>query len=329
MKSKATMLLMLMMALVLGASVAIADNFVADPLTSVSGSGWLTTSGIFRANSGNNGVISTVDFPSRAVHQVTTDPSGAFTFESRFKVNNRSSDVHVGVASGPHTPDICVGWSAAWNQFIVVKDDTDVLAQLGGTLDPNAVYTARITSTNGSSFECAVYNGGTLVGKKMTVSGFKPSYVVVFINNYNATNGPTIYSVNFQSTSTASPTPSPSPSPQPNNTSTTIKQSIDFQAIRDFYAKQPPMPMSNQSVIYNPDGTIKQVITGSQAMTPTVTPVTTPTAKPNVTVSPTAQASVTATPTAPTPTRTQSPGFEVILAAVGMIAALALVCRKR
>ncbi len=328
MKSKATMLLMLMMALVLGASVAIADNFVASPLTSVSGSGWLTTSGIFRANSNNNGVISTVDFPSRAIHQVTTDPSGAFTFESSFKVNNRSSDVHVGVASGPYS-DICVGWSAAWKQFIVVKDDSDVLAQLGGTLDPNAVYTARITSTNGSSFECGVYNGGTLVGKKMTVSGFKPSYVVVFINNYNATNGPTVYSVNFQSTSTATPTPSPSPSPQPNNTTTTVKHYVDLQAVRDFYASQPPMPMSNQSVIYNPDGTVKQVITGTQVSTPTATPIATPTAKPNVTVSPTAQASVTATPTTAAPTKTQSPGFEVILATVGMIAALALVCRKR
>ncbi|AFC99300.1 hypothetical protein Mtc_0534 [Methanocella conradii HZ254] len=325
MKSKATMLLMLMMALVLGTSIAIADDFVVDPLTSVSGSGWLTTGGIFRANEG--GISSTVDFPSRAVHQVTTDPSGAFSFESRFKVNNKSSDVHVGVSSTPYSPDICVGWSAAWNQFIVVKDDTDVLAQLGGTLDPNAVYTAKITSTNGSTFECSVYSGGTQVGKKATVSGFKPGYVVVFINNYNATNGPIIYSVNFKSTSTASPSPSPSPSPQPNNTTSTVKRYVDLQAIRDFYANQPPMPMSDQSIIYNPDGTIKQVINGTKVSTPTASP--TVTVKPNVTASPTVQANVTATPSAPTPTKTQSPGFEIVLATVGMIAALALVCRKK
>lgn len=311
-----------MVAMVLGAAIAIADNF--DPLTDVSGGGWLTTDGSFHANAGNNGIISIIDFTSRAVHPVTTNTSGAFSFESTFKVNNKSSDVHVGVSSGPYSPDVCVGWSAAWNQFIVVKDDSDVLAQLGGALDPTATYTAKMMSTDGKTFECSVYKGGAQVGSKATVSGFKPDHVVVFINNYNVTSGgPTIYSVNFQSVPVVSPSPSPSPSPQPNSTT---RFALDLQGIRDFYANQPVVHMSNQSVIYNPDGTIKQVITGNQTNA-----TASPTATPTATVIPNATATTTVTPvpSVPAATKTQAPGFEIVLAAIGMISALVLITRKK
>lgn len=87
--------------------------------------------------------------------------------------------------------------------------------------------------------------------------------------------------------------------------------------------------MSNQSVIYSPDGTIKEVITGNQTTAPTATP--TATVKPNATATPTVPAIATATPipSAPAPTKTQSPGFEIVLAAIGMIAALVLITRKK
>lgn len=324
MKSKAIISLILMAVLVLGTAMALADNFTASPLTSVSGGGWLTTSGIFAANSGNNGIISTSTIVGRAVHAVTTDASGAFTFESSFRVNNNHSDVHPGVSSGAQSGDVCVGWNAQNNQFIVVKDNSNILATLGGTLDPSATYTAKISSTDGKNFTCGVYQGGALVGTTATVAGFKPTYVVVYIENYNATTGPTVYSVNFQSgNATSTPTATPTPN------GTTVKTAINLQAMRDFYAKQPVVHMSNQSVIYNPDGTIKQVITGTQT-----TPA--PTVKPNATVAPNATAVPNATvmPTVPVnatvaPTKTQAPGFEIFLAAIGMISALVLITRKK
>jgi hypothetical protein len=52
----------------------------------------------------------------------------------------------------------------------------------------------------------------------------------------------------------------------------------------------------------------------------------------NATATPTAPATISATavPSVPvTPTKTQSPGFELVLAATGMLAALALITRKK
>lgn len=104
---------------------------------------------------------------------------------------------------------------------------------------------------------------------------------------------------------------------------------LDPQAISDYYASQPVVHMSNQSVIYNPDGTIKQVITGNQTIaSPTATP--TATVKPNATATAVpATATVTAVPSVPAATKTQAPGFEIILAAIGMITALVLITRKK
>jgi cell division septation protein DedD len=104
---------------------------------------------------------------------------------------------------------------------------------------------------------------------------------------------------------------------------------MDLQAIRDFYANQPVVHMSNQSVIYNSDGTVKQVITGNQAAaSPAASPVAT--AKPSATATPApATATATPAPTMPSATKTQAPGFEIILAAIGMISALVLITRKK
>jgi hypothetical protein len=335
MKSKAIISLILIAALVLSATIAIAADFVANPLSSVStADGWIMLDGNLVPNAGGNGVKSTEASQSKYVHAVTTDASGAFTFESNFKVNNKSAEVHPGVSPGMTSGDISVGWNNASQQFFVVKNNNQVLAYLGGTLDPNAVYTAKITSTDGANFVCGVYNGGSLVGTTATVAGFKPTYAILWIENYGVANGPEIFSVDFKSTAAASPSPTVSPtvSPSPTTTPTTTKAALDLNSIREFYAKQPVVHMSNQSVVYNPDGTIKQVITGTGIPTPTTVA---PTVKPNATnatATPTAPATISATavPSVPvTPTKTQSPGFELVLAATGMLAALALITRKK
>jgi hypothetical protein len=114
--------------------------------------------------------------------------------------------------------------------------------------------------------------------------------------------------------------------------STTIavaNSALDPQSLRDYYASQPVVHMSNMSVIYNPDGTIKQVITGNQTI---ASSTTTPTAtvKPNATATVVpATMTVTAVPSMPAATKTQAPGFEIILAAIGMISALVLITRKK
>ena len=321
MKTKVIMSLLMIAAVVLGSAIAIADNFTASPLTDVTSGGWTTTQGSFATNGGGNGIISNNPaYTCKAVHPVTTTSSGAFSFESTFKLNNASCDVHVGV--GTDSSDLTVGWIHS-GHFAVVKDNNQIMAFIGASdsLDPAATYTGKITSTDGNSFTCSIYQGSNLVGTT-TVLGFKPTNVVVYIENYNAANGPTIYSVNFQSQASPSPSPSPSPSTTPSSVN------FDLQAMRDFYAHQPIVHMSNQSVIYNPDGTIKQVITGNQTVTtPTATPAM---VKPNATATPApVKASVTAVPSAPVATKTQAPGFEIVLAAIGMISALVLITRKK
>jgi hypothetical protein len=330
MKSKAIISLIMMVAMVLGATIALADTFNADPLTDVTTNGWVTTNGAFTANAGNNGIITDVpDSHSRAAHPVTTDSSGAFNFESTFKVNNASSDVHVGVSSAMNSGDVCVGWLASNQKFAAIKDNSQVLAFIGGdSLDPTATYTGKISSTDGNSFTCSIYKGSELVGSTV-VMGFKPAAMALWIENYGVINGPTVYSMKFDSTApTPSASPSPSPSPSPSDTPKT-QFALDLQAIREFYANQPIVHMSNQSVIYNPDGTVKQVITGNETIaTPTATPSAT--AVPNETATPVpAQTTVTPVPSTPAATTSQAPGFEIILATIGMLSALVLITRKK
>ncbi|BAI62603.1 hypothetical protein MCP_2531 [Methanocella paludicola SANAE] len=333
MKTKAIISLLMMVAVILGSAIAMAANFTANPLTDVTSGGWTTTQGSFKVNSAGDGIISNdTAYACKAVHPVTTDASGAFSFESTFKLNNEDCDVHVGVSSGMNSGDITVGYIHG-GFFTAVKDNSVIDHYFGGVPDTGATYTGKITSTDGNSFTCSLYQGSTMMGSYTYQSGFKPAYVVLYIENLNATNGPTIYSVNFQSQAAASPTPtvSPSATATPTPTQTPTKVNYDLQAIRDFYAKQPVEHMSNQSVVYNPDGTIKQVITGTQT-TPVVSPTLQPTVKPNVTATATATpapSNATAVPSTPAPTKAQSPGFEIVLATMGMLAALALITRKK
>jgi PGF-CTERM motif len=91
------------------------------------------------------------------------------------------------------------------------------------------------------------------------------------------------------------------------------------------------VPISPQSVIYWPNGSVKQVI-GGNAAAPTAVPVVSATPKPPVsaTTAPTVvPPTVTAVPGTPSATQTKSPGFEIFLAAIGMVLALALISRKK
>ena len=106
-----------------------------------SGSGWSTTgswqpmSGIF---SGLDSGPITSNYGSnwcRAIHPVTTNSAGSFTATFQFTVNNLSSDVFVGVASGiDESSDLLVGYSADNNAFIVTQNQQNVMANLGGSV---------------------------------------------------------------------------------------------------------------------------------------------------------------------------------------------------
>ncbi len=336
---KAIISLIMIVAMIFGSVIALAANFTDNNLATMSG--WSTTGGTFQAS--GTGVAATSIDMARATHTVTTDSSGAFTFESTWQVRNKTCDVHPGVSQGISSGDILVGYNGPMNAFIVVQGTAvkATLAELNGTdgtLDTSATYTSKITSTDGTNFTCGVYKNGALVGHTVTIAGYKPLYVVLEIENYKAiTDGPIINSVAFTSESAAvSPTPTATPSATPTASATPLpptpaKVSYDLQAIRDFYAKQPVEHMSNQSVVYNIDGTIKQVITGTtttNATTPTVTATAQPTVKPTTTAT-AIPSNATAVPSTPAPTKAQSPGFEIVLATLGMIAAMALITRKK
>ena len=73
------------------------------------------------------------------------------------------------------------------------------------------------------------------------------------------------------------------------------QSTFDGQAVWDLYANQTMERMSDQSIIFNPDGTIKQVITGKQPM-----------ASPTVTSAPVI-ITVTVVPSGPVATKAQPP----------------------
>jgi len=200
-----------------------------------------------------------------------------------------------------------------------------------------STHTVKIVSTDGGK-TATLSVDGTTASKTVTLTG-APKYVVIYLDNAltanpSASNVPVVTAVSFSSPDSSS-TPTATPTITPTTTPTKTDYTLNLQAIRDFYARQPVVHMSNQSVIYNPDGTIKQVITGDQAVatpTATATPATNNTTQPTVTPSkaPTATpTTTTATAVPPTPTKTQSPGFEIVLAAIGMISALVLITRKK
>jgi PGF-CTERM protein len=342
--------LMVMMAIVYSTTIATAS--IPNGFGSGLGSGgWLVTAG--GIDSGGIGVVqdaasAQTAVESRAAHEVTTNSNGAFNADFTFKVVNLSSEVYVGVASGPNGDDIQVGWNANSKQFIVVKNSDTALATLSENLaNPTATYTAHISSTDGKTLHCTIDG----VGSYDYSSGFAPKYVVIRIHNNglgngnpHVTNGPQVGAPTFSTpaaTATVSPTVSPSPSPGTN--ATALDPVVpDYSDIQNWYATQyTPVQLSNQSLVYDQGGNIVKVVTGKpgEATTmpiseATVAPTIAPTATPAANVTTPTKVTTNNTPTIPpvataAPTRSQSPGFGIVLAAIGMLAAIVLVSRKK
>lgn len=410
--------------MVLGSTIAIAANYTPQGGTGLDGPGWTITDGGTSPFSGNfpTGVYSTVTNQAyaRAVHPISFNNASnpaAFTVTYTFRVQNTNAGIWVGVASYPsgatgnalrdRSAQRMVGYPG-FGTFDASVDGSSVPALSPATSPTNdSEYQAVISSTDGRNlqFQIKDMNGRVLASGSNLISPLSgpATHVVVQIHNRGVTPGfttsPRVSNIQFgdQSgttpTATANPTASASPKP-------TVKGALDYNAIRDFYAHQPVVPMSNQSIIYSPDGTISKVITGNQttamnySVSGTVTgaadnaPISGATVKMgsntqvtgsngayrfnnvapgqytiivsapgydaktqsiivssgdatlnivlaksagapagNVTATPTA-APITTTATA-APTKTQSPGFGIVIASLGMLAAIFYISRKK
>ena len=329
--------LMLITAMIIGTGLAYAS--ISSFGTNVGS--WSQTNGNLIVSGGS--IVSDPGFKSiigREAGSVTTDASGNFDATFTFRVVNLSSDVFVGVSDRlDDSNDILVGYSKDHQAFIVTKNQQSVLTTLGSNVNPSSSYSAEIKSTDGGkSFTCSISG----VGSYPYPSGFKPQYVAVVIFNNGVDNGPQVSGVGFTSTG-ATPSVSPSPSPSPGVNSTSVATGIDHSDMQNWYANyyEPPV-LSNQSLIYDQSGHIAKVVTGKPGqatimpisgatITPTPIPTTVPasnvTAPLNVATNTTATISpVVATAT---PTKSQSPGFGIILVAIGMLAAIFFVSRKK
>ncbi len=122
----------------------------------------------------------------------------------------------------------------------------------------------------------------------------------------------------------------------------------DYSSLRQYYANNPQPALSNQSLVFDQQGHIVQVVTGkpgSATVAPAAGATIVPGLKPtgaavpaatvapvvpgaNVTASVTAVPPPTVTPTV-APTKTRSPGFGVILSAMAILGVLFYLNRKK
>jgi hypothetical protein len=355
MKNKAIISLIMISVMVISAAIALAQTW--SPSSTVSDPDWDVMTGQFGGSFSGSGVYALGTDYATAGHSLPASSDGNFTLTIPFTLNGANTTAYVGLSTASDAQTLS-GWTVigngpgnAFGYSHGGLGSIDYFANVAPT--KGTTYTARIVSTDGGQTAKVSVDG---YGATETVSlGGTPKFVILYLNN-NGTTGasgavPMVSAINYVYNAAASPTPTPTISPTPTTsptptpttsptatptpTQTPTKVSYDLQAIREFYAKQPVGHMSNQSVVYNPDGTIKQVITGTtttNATTPVVSPTVQPTVKPNVTVTATATATpsnATVVPSTPAPTKAQSPGFEIILATMGMLAAMALITRKK
>jgi hypothetical protein len=352
MKRKAIITLMLVAIMAISTTVAYATDFT-DNNGSLSSYGWKTTSGSFGgtfgaySSLGSFGVYSNGTGNSIANYPLNLNPNGTqtFTLYTDFTINNLSDAFWVGVAnssSGATTGNqLMVGYPGSGSWATTVDGTSGTTQSMSSTAAPGnkTNYEAIISSSDGNTitFEIQDQNTGSVVAGPVsrTMPGGLAAYAVIWINNGATTAGaatsPEINEIRLEDgsgdSSTSTPTSTPTATPVPQSTA----NQAAIASIQAFYAAQPVVHMSNQSVIYYPNGSIGQVIGGNQAA---ATPIPTTTAV--VTATPTTSAAVTATPTVVPPTatpvpttQTKSPGFEIVLAAIGMLVALALVSRKK
>ncbi len=325
--------LMVITVIAISAGLAFADG------TGWGTGNWQTMSGIL---SGLDGGPITSNYGSnwvRAIHPVNTNSAGSFTATFKFTVNNLSSDVFVGVANGiSDSNDLLVGYSKDNNALIVTQNQQNSLANLGSSVSPNTQYTATISSTDGKKFTISIAGAGST-----TIDGFVPTYVTLSINNQGATKGPSVDSVTYNSDTASTATPTPTPG---TNATGNVTQSdpafIDHSDMQNWYATEyvPPV-LSNQSVVYDQSGQIVKVVTGKPgaattmpisgaAVTATAIPTTIPAGNVTAPLNVTKNTTPTIKPvTTVAPTKSQSPGFGIIIAAIGMLGAMFLVSRKK
>lgn len=239
---------------------------------------------------------------SIATHPVSVEPNGSFTSTFKFKINDLSSDVLVGIgSSGGQT---LTGYNGH-GSFIIANNG------VGGTPSVSAEYTVQFASINDNSFSVRIIGSG--IDATRTVTGSMPTIAVLRITNQSDANGPVITSTTFAPTA---PTPTPTETPgtgdnstvgdgndTPTNDTPTVTPSPTAETtynseMMNWYATyyEPPV-LSNQSYIYDDNGFLVTIFTskpGSEIVTA---------AEPLNMTAPAA------------PTKTQSPGFEVILAA--------------
>ncbi len=329
--------LMLITVMIIGTGLAYASiqSFGTDNGQSIGS--WSQTNGILGVSGG--AIISDPSAKTiigRDIGAVNANKSGKFDITYTFKVVNLSSDVFVGVSDGLlDTNDLLIGYSKDNNAFIVTQNQQNVLSTLGTSVNPGSTYTAKIHSDDGKNFACSIDG----VGSYTYTSGFVPTYAAVVIFNNGVDNGPQVNSLTF-----TTPTATGTATPTPGTNSTATSAGVDYAAMQNWYATQyvPPV-LSNQSVVYDQGGNIVKVITGkpgaatvmpisgatttiSATTIPTVVPASNVTAPLNVTknTTPTIKPVTTAAPT-----KSQSPGFGIILVAIGMLGAMFLISRKK
>jgi PGF-CTERM motif len=352
MKGKAIIILMLIAIVAISTTIAYATDFTSSQ-GSLSSNGWTTTSGSFGGTFGSPsplgiyGIYSnSTSGISRAVNAMNLNPNGthAFDLKIQFTINNLNESIWLGVAnaSTSTTDQLLAGYAGSGSWATSQDGSSGTQAMTSATAPANGTnYVADISSSDGKTITFTIQNQDTFSTVAGPVSLTMPSgglatYAVLEINNngYDTSPSPKTSDIvthvqfadNGGGSATGTVTPTPTPTPTPATTATTGNP---FAGAQNFYANQPVVHMSNQSVIYWPNGSIKQVIGGNAVVTPTAMPV--------VSATPAPPASATTTPTvvpptvtvAPSATQTKSPGFEILLAAIGMILALALVSRKR
>ncbi len=345
MKDKAILALILLVAVTLCVTIALAEN--VDFGAFVSGNGWDVLNGNFAGSFTNEGIYSVPqDTASDAAYTLPVTSDGNFDLTIPFILNNDQSVLYVGLSTASSAQDTS-GWTVVGNgpdhnAFAYSHGGLSNIDYLGDTsANTGQQYTAHFKSTNGGTQATVGIDG---YGSTTVALSGVPKFAIIYINN-NGTLGtsgsvPMVTSPTYTYTKV---TVSPSTSPNNSTVSPTVtapttnpqnQAMLNLQGIRDFYANQPVVHMSNQSVIYNPDGTVAKVINGNQVAAANATAV--PTVAANATAIPTVAANatvvpVTVTPAAsiPAPTKTQSPGFEMVLAAIGMLSALALITRKK
>jgi hypothetical protein len=333
---KSIISLILISAIVLSTAIALADTETswspASPLVN-SGDGWTVSNGAFGGSlSGSTGVFSiSPSTYSLAAYPLPTSSNGNFDLDIPFTMYGSGTSLFVGLTTASD-PTVRSGWTVIGNDSDgnLGYSTTGIGVQDLGTTpySDGTEYYANFASTDGGHTATLSVNGYT-GSVNVDLSG-APTYVIMLLTNNGITgdgaNTPDVNGITYdyyQANASASPTPTPTAVP--------AATSPDFSGVQAFYASQPVVHMSNQSVIYWPNGRIKQVIGGSAATTPMITPVVSATPKPpvNATTSTVTPPTVTAMPVTPSATQTKSPGFEIALAAIGMILALALISRKK